>query len=663
MSKAHVMLSPSKITAWLECEHYLTLKTKDELLTKKGVKKKQSLSQKPDPGFATPPEDFADMLRKKGDLHEQRCLKQFKETFPNSVYEVPERNEAQYENFAEWVERTGNPMQDNHSVIFQMPFVHEGIRGVADFLLRKEYENGKITYEPVDSKLSRTGAKQGHLLQLLFYAEAIEAKTGIRPRQVHVLLGTGETESFNVRDYWWYWKRLQRQVKESMDPANTKETTPEKCSHCGFCEYHYTHCQPQWEKEDSLIFLSGIRKSHREALHEVGIETLTSLASLDSNDIETLDATFPTDLETDFSRTKAIWAAKTGKEISSLLAKWRTRGMLTPEVDHDQLFKLWRQAKLQAIAEHTEKIHTFFYEQKEMEESALSREGWKRDQCILYLPETTEHDIYLDFEGHPFWEIEEGLIFLFGFIEKVKGEWKYVAHWAHDKDEEKKQATALINYFYAKLQQYPETRIYHYNHTERALLSDITEETDSMSSILSVLGATFQNSPPEKERLETLEEQGVFVDLLAVSRNSMQTGFRSFSLKEMEKLAGFYRGDEKNVPSVGFDESGSEKSDLIDKGAGAVFEYELYANADLYNIPKDEVRLARIARYNRDDVVATRDLHEWLLQARKEESKLPDKTLTVYDHQEAYVPSETQIERERLQEAIVQKLKEQRNAL
>ena len=73
MSKAHVMLSPSKITAWLECEHYLTLKTKDELLTKKGTKKKQSLSQKPDPGFVTPPEDFADMLRKKGDLHEQRC--------------------------------------------------------------------------------------------------------------------------------------------------------------------------------------------------------------------------------------------------------------------------------------------------------------------------------------------------------------------------------------------------------------------------------------------------------------------------------------------------------------------------------------------------------------------------------------------------------------
>ena len=220
-----------------------------------------------------------------------------------------------------------------------------------------------------------------------------------------------------------------------------------------------------------------------------------------------------------------------------------------------------------------------------------------------------------------------------------------------------------IDYLYKKFQEHPETRIYHYNHTERALLSDITEETDSMSSILSVLEAAFQNSPPEKERLEILEEQGVFVDLLAIARNSMQTGFRSFSLKEMEKLAGFRRGKEMDIPSAWPDEKDGEKSNTIDKGAGAVFEYELYANADLYGIPKDDTRLARIARYNRDDVVATRDLHEWLLQERKNESKLPDETLTPDNYEEAYVLSETQIERERLQEMIVQKIKEHRNAL
>ena len=36
----------------------------------------------------------------------------------------------------------------------------------------------------------------------------------------------------------------------------------------------------------------------------------------------------------------------------------------------------------------------------------------------------------------------------------------------------------------------------------------------------------------------------------------MQTGFRSFSLKEMEKLAGFRRGQEANIPPVGPDEKG-----------------------------------------------------------------------------------------------------------
>ena len=206
-------------------------------------------------------------------------------------------------------------------------------------------------------------------------------------------------------------------------------------------------------------------------------------------------------------------------------------------------------------------------------------------------------------------------------------------------------------------------RIYHYNHTERALLADITKETDSMSSILSVLETTFQDSPPELQRLEVLIEDGVFVDLLAITRNSMQTGFRSFSLKEMEKLAGFRRGQDKNVPPADSEGQNSNNNDQIEKGAGAVFEYELFVNAELYGIPKDEKRLDRIANYNRDDVVATRDLHEWLLDARKNEDKLPDETLSPSTDEETFEPSETQIERERLQELIIKKLKDQRHDL
>ena len=657
------MLSPSKITAWLECEHYLTLKLKDEAQNRKKGDKTTKVTKELASGIVEPPEDFADMLRKKGDLHEQLCLKDYQAKYPGSVFEVPERNEAEYESFSLWIDRIGNPMEGSYSVIFQMPFIHDGIRGVADFLVQTEYEDGQTVYEPVDSKLSRTGAKQGHLLQLLFYAEAIEAKTGILPRQVHVLLGSGETESFNVRNYWWYWKRLKGQVKKAMDPNTAKETVPVKCSHCGFCEFHYTHCRPQWEREDSLVFLSGARKAHRDSLVEVGIETITSLASLTSADIDTLNSTFPPSLEEDFSIAKANWSAKSGKEFRSVLADWHSQGMIIPEIEDDQLFKLWRQARLQSIAEHANKVHAYFFEQEEMEEKALDREGWKKDQCILYLPEMSDHDIYLDFEGHPFWSIEEGLIFLFGFIEKKDGEWKYVAYWAHDKAEEKKQAGAIIDYFFEKFQKYPQMRIYHYNHTERSLLADITQEADSMSSILAVLGSAFQNSPPELERLERLEDQGVFVDLLAVARNSMQTGFRSFSLKEMEKLAGFFRGQDRNLPSTGFQDDDPSESGSIERGAGAVFEYELYSNAELYGIPKDEKRLGRIARYNRDDVVATRDLHEWLLKERKRQDKLPNETLTPSIDDEGYDLSETQIERERLQAIIIDEIKERRNAL
>ena len=65
--------------------------------------------------------------------------------------------------------------------------------------------------------------------------------------------------------------------------------------------------------------LAGIRKSHQEALHEVGIETLTTLASLNASDLEVSDIAFSDEIESDFLKTKAIWAAKTGKEFSSLL--------------------------------------------------------------------------------------------------------------------------------------------------------------------------------------------------------------------------------------------------------------------------------------------------------------------------------------------------------
>ena len=636
------LLSPSKITGWLECSHYLTLK--NEAFKGDFV---QIVSQTNNDG---PPENFPDLLRKKGDLHEQNCLAEYKERFGDSVYEVEGQRKEQGESFQAWVERVGNPMELGYDVIFQMPFIHDGIRGIADFLVKNKYGEEEI-YEPVDSKLARKGAKSGHLLQLLFYAEAVEAITGKRPRQVYVALGSGgPPEQFEVADYWWYWQRLKSRLSDLMDSESSIPTKPDKCSFCGICEF-WDKCEKDLRRDDSLVFVSGCNKSYREELSETGIETLSGLALVPGEKLENLlldegDGEINSDrqegaedpptilmseeLEEDFNSTvKNI----SEQQIKGIRAKWN--GEL-PGINPRQLVKLWRQARLQFMAKYAEPSFLFFT-QEEMTEKMLGRESWKRGDCILHLPEMNDHDIYLDFEGHPFWKIEKGLIFLFGYLVKEGDSWQYKALWAHDKEEEKSQARELLSFFYERHKENPEMRVYHYNHTERVLLADLIDSEDSnpTPNILDVFKYAFEGDVADRRNLDELIDNGVFVDLLAIVRNSLQAGLESYSLKKMEKLAGFSRNSNETDRDNSLGEPSQSKKgqksveleEAIVGGSGAVLAYEYYANADLYNIPEKEGFLRAIEDYNKDDVDATKELHEWLLRKRRESSVLPSEPL------------------------------------
>ena len=662
------LLSPSKITAWLDCEHYLTLKNNPERRRNRQQKKETSDSKKSETlqeeeiGILEAPTDFADMLRKKGDLHERKCLENYKEKFGSSVFEVPEQNREEGESFEAWVERAGNPMDSGYEIIFQMPFIYDGVRGIADFLEKTE-NNGKVVYEPVDSKLARSGAKQGHLLQLLFYTEAVEDLTGERPEKIHVELGSGERESFLVSDYWWYWQRLRKKLIQAVETDSSTDTKPEKCSHCGICEFYWEECRPEWRANDSLVFLSGVRKTHQEALKEVGIETLTGLAAIPESHLsEISEEDFDEESEQAFQTAINIWAKKSGNNLDDIHSEWKANQKKLPEIEINQLIKLWRQARLQVITTQTKEIPTHFFSEQEMLEKMTEREKSKRGESLLHLPEMNEHDIYLDFEGHPFWQIEEGIIFLFGYIEKKDGEWEYVQLWSHDKATEKEKATKLVEFLHDRYETHPEMHIYHYNHTERALLSDLMNDGDPTSSIVSILGHNFEDSPPEKQQLDELVNAGTFVDLLAVVRNSLQAGTESYSLKEMELLAGFIR-NRKDLAEINQQDGGVNDDGSIDKGAGAVFEFELYANADLYGIEKDEDRLKRIADYNKDDVEATRQLHEWLINKRKENERLPDVTSPIPEDQEEETKSEYIQRVEALKEKIISKIEEERSGI
>ena len=120
--------------------------------------------------------------------------------------------------------------------------------------------------------------------------------------------------------------------------------------------------------------------------------------------------------------------------------------------------------------------------------------------------------------------------------------------------------------------------VYHYNHTERTSLVR--------------LAADYGVAELELERLIAT---GLFVDLFPIVTGAMQVGVESYGLKHIERLTDY------------------ERSHDIDRGAGAVVEYEHWMNDG------DQARLDRIARYNEDDVRATMAVRDWLVDHRPDD--------------------------------------------
>ena len=216
------LLTPSKVTAWLDCAHFLTLQHEVE----GGVREKPSGALG----------EFARLLMDKGLEHERACLAEYG-IATGDVYEVPDWDRNS-ERFLAFVERASDVLARGHRVVYQMPFVHDGMRGIADFLLRVDLPDGSFTYEPVDAKLARKAAKPAHVLQLCFYAEAIEAQLGVTPKYLHVWLGSGRLESVRFADVRAYWRRLRTQLAVALQPmADAAPTVPVKCNHCTYCAF------------------------------------------------------------------------------------------------------------------------------------------------------------------------------------------------------------------------------------------------------------------------------------------------------------------------------------------------------------------------------------------------------------------------------------------
>ena len=508
------LLTPSKITAWLECGHFLSLRN----LADSG-----QLSIEP-----TPMGSLAELLVEKGSTHERECLMDL-ENRGLSVYQVPGRNPD--ETFTQWVTRIGNPMQKDYDVIYQMPFVSDGIRGIADFLIRVEAGADYANYEPIDAKLTRVEGKPGHVLQLCFYAEAIAALTGASPRHMHLWLGSGEQETLTVDQFSPYWRRLRRQLDSLLNQEiTTIDTKPEPCNHCEICEFS-GRCENEWRSQDSLVYVANIRPPERAAMESAGVRTVVELAS---------------------------------------------RRDPVADVHDDNLQRLRRQAALQLLSRE-QPLAAPYFELVEPSDDPVYGHGFS------LMPSPDDGDVFFDFEGHPFWTAQHDLFFLAGlYLRDPDATWRYDPRWAHDLDQQRAMIKELVEFFAQRREEYPSMHVYHYNHTERSSLERLTRGT-------------------ETEILFTqLAETGLFVDLYVVARNAIQVGTESYGLKYLERLTGFVRtGD-------------------IEGGAGAVVEYDEWMKT------KQPQLLDDIARYNCEDVQATKALRDWLLEQRSDELEWRD---------------------------------------
>lgn len=518
------LLTPSKITAWLDCAHYLTLRNQVD----------QGLLEV---NFA-PFGSLAQLLVDKGLQHEADCLSEYRAS-GLTVFEVPVRNPG--ETFAAWVERIGDPLSLGYDVIYQMPFINDGVRGIADFLVRvDDPATGFCRYEPVDAKLARVEAKPGHVLQLCFYADALEALTAVPPRYLHLSLGSGKKEALQASQFRPYWNRLRGQLKSllSEGPGETA-TVPEPCPHCDFCEFADV-CESVWREEDSLVYVAGIRASDRDSLEAAGIETLAGLAVCSG-------------------------------EVQSMRPL--------------RLQRLVEQASLQIEARsHPDSIPPF-----ELIEPS-DDPTWGRG--LELLPEPNDGDVFLDFEGDPFWRADAGLFFLLGLVALEGSDLAYRAFWSHDEGEEASATQWLIEWLVDRRKTYPNMHVYHYNHTERSALQRLAAD-HGVGEVA----------------LTELVESGLFVDVLAVVRNGVQVGTESYGLKQIERLTDYLRSHE------------------IEKGSGAVLEYEKFM------VHHDQANLDRIASYNEDDVRATHALRDWLVSHRPDD--LPWRA-DVLDPEEGY---------------------------
>nr|MBA2474354.1 TM0106 family RecB-like putative nuclease [Actinomycetota bacterium] len=176
----------------------------------------------------------------------------------------------------------------------------------------------------------------------------------------------------------------------------------------------------QWERDDHLTRVAGMRRDQIKRLATTGVTTLAELARA-----------------TDASRPPTM-----------------------------------QPATFEALREQAELQHRFA-ETGRHETRLLPPQAGRG---FALLPPPSPGDLFFDIEGDPFWQSDRGLEYLFGVSERVEGDLRFREFWAHDRAQEQQALEDFVDFVHERLRADPNLHVYHYASYEPSALKRLMGE-------------------------------------------------------------------------------------------------------------------------------------------------------------------------------------------
>src|ERR1700723_1551528 len=182
----------------------------------------------------------------------------------------------------EALEKTRLAMQGGVDVIYQGALGSPGRFGRPDILrkVNKPSVLGNWSYEAYDCKLARE-TKATTILQLSFYSELLAAVLGHAPELMWVVVPGSEFvgEPHRIDDYAAYYRFVKGQLAGATQPGSPANTYPEPCSHCDICRW-FRECDKHRCSDDHLSLVAGLRRQQQNQLERWDVHTVAKLATM-----------------------------------------------------------------------------------------------------------------------------------------------------------------------------------------------------------------------------------------------------------------------------------------------------------------------------------------------------------------------------------------------